>query len=370
MVMNERVMQFRIGMFVIVAGLVLTMLIIWFGEAPSLFRDNVYVIAHYLEAPGVSEGVPVRKSGIRIGEVTAIAFDQRPNQPDGVLVTLSLERKYKIKAGSVPQITRSLIGDVTIDMLPGEGPGLIPTGATAVQAPIIEGSVVPDPSKALAAATQVFEKTGGTLKAIEEAAKGLSKVTKNADHLDEFLATWSESGKKVSVAAQSIDRFIRANEADFQPTVTNLREVSRKLNETLDPQTQAAFKAGIDRFSTASARLDSGLANLAPVLKDLGAPVNLIPTTNFGQAVLRLNRITSDINLLTRALNDGQGNLNANGSLQRFVTRTELYDNLNSMAVSANYAFDRLKPILVSLRKFAETVANDPGALARGALRR
>ena len=30
--MNERVMQFRIGMFVIVAGLVLTMLIVWFGE--------------------------------------------------------------------------------------------------------------------------------------------------------------------------------------------------------------------------------------------------------------------------------------------------------------------------------------------------
>ena len=37
--MNERVMQFRIGMFVIVAGLVLTMMIVWFGESPSLFRD-------------------------------------------------------------------------------------------------------------------------------------------------------------------------------------------------------------------------------------------------------------------------------------------------------------------------------------------
>ena len=38
--MNERVMQFRIGMFVIVAGLVLTMLIVWFGESPSLFRSR------------------------------------------------------------------------------------------------------------------------------------------------------------------------------------------------------------------------------------------------------------------------------------------------------------------------------------------
>ena len=68
-IMNERLMQFRIGMFVIVAGLVLTMMIIWFGESPSILRDQVYLKVHYREAPGVLEGVPVRKSGIRIGEV-------------------------------------------------------------------------------------------------------------------------------------------------------------------------------------------------------------------------------------------------------------------------------------------------------------
>src|SRR5205814_8150329 len=80
--MNERVMQFRIGMFVIVAGLVLTMMIVWFGESPSLLCDQVYLKVRYTEAPGVLEGVQVRKSGIRIGEVMAIAFDERPNQPD------------------------------------------------------------------------------------------------------------------------------------------------------------------------------------------------------------------------------------------------------------------------------------------------
>ena len=42
------------------------------------FRDHVFVKVRYMEAPGVSEGIPVRKSGIRIGEVAAIAFDERP----------------------------------------------------------------------------------------------------------------------------------------------------------------------------------------------------------------------------------------------------------------------------------------------------
>ena len=98
--MNERVMQFRIGMFVIVAGLVLTMMIIWFGESPSLLRDHVYIKARFAEAPGVAEGTPVRKSGIRIGQVSSIQFDEdRPGQPEGVIVTLSLDAKYRIRDG-------------------------------------------------------------------------------------------------------------------------------------------------------------------------------------------------------------------------------------------------------------------------------
>src|SRR5215469_14794935 len=194
--MNERVMQFRIGMFVIVAGLVLTMMIIWFGESPSLLRDHVYIKARFTEAPGVAEGTPVRKSGIRIGQVSAIQFDERPDQPEGVIVTLSLEAKYRIRAGATPKVSRSLIGDVAIDMEPG-------------------------PAKALAAATQAFEKAGNTLTTIDEAFTGLNKLTKNADQVGPFLTTWSETGKKVSAAADKLNSFIAANETEFGPAIAN-----------------------------------------------------------------------------------------------------------------------------------------------------
>src|SRR3954453_11839589 len=117
--MNERVMQFRIGIFVIVAGLVLAMMLIWFGESPSLFREHSYVTVRYNEAPGVAEGIPIRKSGIRVGEVADIRFEDRPGQPDGVLVTLSIDRKYKdkIKTRPIPRIARGLIGDVNIELV-------------------------------------------------------------------------------------------------------------------------------------------------------------------------------------------------------------------------------------------------------------
>jgi phospholipid/cholesterol/gamma-HCH transport system substrate-binding protein len=368
--MNERVMQFRIGMFVIVAGLVLTMLIVWFGESPSLLRDHVFVIVRYNEAPGVAEGIAVRKSGIRVGEVHSIAFDERPNQPDGVLVTLSLDRKYRIKAGAVPRISRSLIGDVSIDLLPGTGPGPLKTSDSPANAPVIEGVVSPDPSKALAAATQAFEKVGDTLKSIDEAAGGIAKVTRSADKLNEFLTTWNTTGQRVSAAADGIDRFIRENEKDFQPAVTNLRAAAEKVNRSLDPPTLEALRNGVKQFDAAAGKLAASLDNAAPLFKDLGAPVNSVPRTDFGQTVRRLNLISSDLALLTQTLRDPSGKLNDQGSLQKLLTRTELYDNMNRFAVSGTYTFEGIKPVLAAFRQFAERISRDPSALTRGALQR
>lgn len=368
--MNERVMQFRIGMFVIVAGLVLTMLIVWFGESPSLLRDHVFVVVHYQEAPGVSEGIPVRKSGIRVGEVTSIIFDERADKPDGILVTLSLDKKYKIREGSIPQLSRSLIGDVSIDLLPGKGPGLMPTAKTAKDAPIIEGTVAADPSKAMAAATLAFEKAGSTLASIDLAAKGIAEVSKSAGNLNEFMETWTKTGHRVSAAASGIDRFIAANEGDFQPAVTNLKEVTSKVNTALDAATVQTLKTGLDRFASTFARADSSLAAAAPLFRELGANTSALPSTDFGQAIRRLNLILSDIHLLSRQLSDGRGNLNPDGSIQKLIMKSDLYDNLNRMSITANEALVGFRPIITSFRTFAEKVAKDPSAMTRGALSR
>jgi len=363
--MNERLMQFRIGMFVIVAGLVLTMMIVWFGESPAILRDQVYLKVRYAEAPGVIEGVPVRKSGIRIGEVFSTEFDERPKQPDGVIVTLALERRYRLHEGTIPKLNRSLIGDVTIDMTPGTGPAILATGRMPSAAPPpINGEVAPDPSKALAAITQAFESTGDTLKSINEAAAGLSRIAKSSEKLDDFLTSVADAGRNVSKAAQGIERVIKANEADLQPAITNLRQVAQKLDGAID---QAALKAGIDRFSSAAARLDAGIAQLDPVLKDLGAPVDHKPSTDLGQTFRRLNILAADIELLTSKLRDGRGGLNTEGSLQKLITQAELHDNLNTMAVSATQTLAQLRVALSSIRAFVEKVTRDPSSLTRGA---
>ena len=369
--MNERVMQFRIGMFVIVAGLVLTMLIVWFGESPSLLRDHAFVKVRYKEAPGVAEGITVRKSGIRIGEVLSIDFDDQPNQPDGVVVILSLDRKVKLRKDSVAKISRSLIGDVAIDMLPGASLEALKYGDTPLNAPEIAGDVTPDPSKALAAATAAFEKVGGTLAAIESAATGLATIAKKAGKIDEFIATLDTTGRDISKAAKGIDRVIADNEDNLKPAIANLRQFSDKVAITFDDATIARFKATMEKLATASAKLDAGLAEIQPVLLDLGTPAGKAnPTTNLGQAVYWINRVAANVQLLTNGLNDGKGKLNPNGSIQKLILTGELHDNLNKAVLAANEVIALVRPAVKSIGVFAEKLARDPGAISRGVLQR
>lgn len=371
--MNERVMQFRIGMFVIVAGLVLTMMIVWFGESPSLFRDHGYLTVRYDEAPGIAVGIPVRKSGIRIGEVAEIQFDSRPDRGDGVLVTLSLERKYPLASGTVPRLSRALIGDVSIDMLPGSGQGELVLSLTPLasmqEGQIIEGAVAPDPSNALAAATTAFERAGDTLQAIDEAATAIAAVAQRVDEIPALITTWRETGARAGALADRLDQIVAEYEPEIAPTIVSLRNAADSVNATLDEPTRLKIRETATNLSAGSARLNKVLADLGPLAVDLGATAGASPTTNLGQSVMRLNRIVYEVGLLTAALPDRSGRaLNPNGSLQRLVLRPELHDSILRASNSMEEVFAAARPVLRSLGEFADRIARDPSAISRGAL--
>jgi phospholipid/cholesterol/gamma-HCH transport system substrate-binding protein len=371
--MNERVMQFRIGMFVIVAGLVLTMMIVWFGESPSLFRDQAYLTVRFKEAPGVAEGIPVRKSGIRIGQVASIQVDDRADHPDGELVTLALARKYTLRAGSVPRITRALIGDVSIDMQPGTGTGPLRTHPTLARPPdseIVQGQVAADPSKAIEAASEVIASVKGTLQSIDEAAKGLAVVSKKADKLDEMLLAWRDMARSVDTLAGDFNQVVKDNEGNLKPAIAKIRDLTDSFNATFDEPTQASLKSGIQRFSSASVKLDTVLTDLGPAAKDLGAEAGRPVTTTLGQTLGRLNRIAYDVSLLSQALEGPKGGLNSQGSLQKLLLQAELHDNLNGAAKAIRDLATRAKPAVDGLNIFAGKVSRDPAVISRGALQR
>ena len=112
--MDERVIKFRVGVMVLATLIIAGILVLLFGDTPSLVRDDYTIYMHFNDAPGVSEGTPVRKSGILIGRVRSVRFAEQ----GGVIVEAEIYRDVKLYHSEVPQVSGSLLGgDVVIQFV-------------------------------------------------------------------------------------------------------------------------------------------------------------------------------------------------------------------------------------------------------------
>src|SRR5947208_13241347 len=114
--MAERRMRLRLGLFVTGTLITLAALVVMFGSAPSLFSTKARYTITYPEAPGIAPGTPIRKSGVRIGEVSKLELDPGSGQ---VRVHIAIDPKYPVRSNEDAIITRGLLsGDTAIDFLP------------------------------------------------------------------------------------------------------------------------------------------------------------------------------------------------------------------------------------------------------------
>src|SRR5262249_47719220 len=113
--MNQQSMRFRIGVFVLAAILLLTVLVILFGGVPTMFKpqDRYTIVFDY--ATGISVGTPLRRSGVRIGQVQSVNLDDKTGK---VRVTIVIDRPHMLYEGDQPILVHgALSGDTTIDFI-------------------------------------------------------------------------------------------------------------------------------------------------------------------------------------------------------------------------------------------------------------
>jgi ABC-type transporter Mla subunit MlaD len=93
----------------------LAVLVFMFGRMPATFttQDRYYITFDH--APGVAPGTPVRRSGVRIGQVQNIDLDDATGQ---VRVTILIEHPHRLYEGDIPVlVSGALSGDTTIDFV-------------------------------------------------------------------------------------------------------------------------------------------------------------------------------------------------------------------------------------------------------------
>ena len=120
--MDTRLQRIRLGAFVIGAFVLLAVLTVFFGGAPTVFTARHHYTILFKNAPGVSVGTPVRRSGIRIGEVTAVDLD---NDSGEVRVEIAVNKKYTLWTSDQAVVNQDLLSrDTTIDFVP-QTPGTL-----------------------------------------------------------------------------------------------------------------------------------------------------------------------------------------------------------------------------------------------------
>jgi ABC-type transporter Mla subunit MlaD len=318
--MSDRRLKLRLGLFVAGTLGVLAGLVILFGGAPHIFASKARYTVVFAEAPGVGVGTPIRKSGVRIGEVTALDLDPSSGQ---VRITIAVDPKFVPRKNEDATITRGLLsGDTAIDFLPRIGEdGLpmnrgdpLPPGSEIVGVPPVTARSLLGPASGVIATAQTsldrivksfeqLEKAGPKIeKAAEEIAMlsrdirlFLPEVRKTNERLQRLIggdpvprangANGNLVGAFPPAAADPADelpddnnirgmiRDIRALIRSAQPAVDDIRGTIRRIEPDLTAAAKSA-RATFDRGQAAADALNDVLSpenrkQLAALLKNL-----------------------------------------------------------------------------------------------------
>ncbi len=176
--MDEKVLQFRVGVLVVATVIIAVILIMIFEELPHGLGGRRTVYIHFDSAPGVAVNTPVRKSGILIGRVT----DVRLEDDGGVLITARLDADRMVRKNETCRIsTGNFLGDAMLEFVPSGIPG--ESNKPLADGAFIQGQVAQDAIRAMSDAMRVFVTLADDLEA------ALSSVRSAGDDVGDVGAT-------------------------------------------------------------------------------------------------------------------------------------------------------------------------------------
>lgn len=271
--MAERSLRLRLGLFMGASLIALAGLVVLFGGAPRLFSNDAQYSILFPEAPGVGTGTPIRKSGVRIGQVTNVDLDAETGQ---VRVRIEIDRKYPPRKSEEAHITRGLLsGDTAIDFLPQIGPDNqpVPRGEEWPVGSDIPGVTPVTPrtiinANALANAQQSLDKITRTFEQFEKVAPKLERAAGEAADLFKDVREFIPELRRTN---QRLQNLIGADLPARPPRVGPVVPVGFVMNAAQPPDVMDGNMRGLIRDAQESLRdIRATLRRLEP---DLSAAV-------------------------------------------------------------------------------------------------
>jgi phospholipid/cholesterol/gamma-HCH transport system substrate-binding protein len=340
--MTERQLQFRVGLLVVAAGVVAAGLVFRFGELRWLWEKNYAIGVHFDRAPGVERGTPVRKNGILIGSVRAISFDETRG---GVNVLVEIRERHQLRKDSQPMLTRSLLGDATLEFAPGKSRELLRPGDR------VEGAPSEDPLEII---SRMESKTNQTLDSFAATSEEWRKVGKSINDLsethrgniDQLIEEAAESLHHFTVTMRAVNKTIAdpQSQENMRKTLAALPRMTEDAAETIQAIRQAVGKAEL------------ALANVSELTGPLAKRSNSI-AVRLDNSIGSLETLLKELALFSKSING------ESGSLALLAKDPQLYRNLTEAAQSLQLIMRNLEPAMKDLRIFADKIARHPEKL-------
>jgi phospholipid/cholesterol/gamma-HCH transport system substrate-binding protein len=242
--MKQSKAEFKIGITVIIAIILLIMGVLW-GKRVSLSAGKYQVYVHFTDVIGLDKGSAVMVNGIRRGEV-----DELMLQKEGVLVGVSLQQNVRLFTDARFEITNpELMSGKVVNIFPGLS-GIEPeeghifhgeTGSGMNELMKMSADLVDDVQHLLVVLEETVEninKTAGDPKLREAFVSSVNNLDESSQRTLEIITLNEDKLTQVMdnlVRSTEMIRGVLEDHADkIDRSITDFEQFTSKLNETAD----------------------------------------------------------------------------------------------------------------------------------------
>ncbi len=366
--MDERVMQFRVGVIVFATLIIAMTLVLVFSDAElgGWFGKEYTVNMKFPQAPGVAERTPVRLSGVLIGRVKSVQLEE-----DGVLVETSISDKYKLREDDRARIGGgSLLGDSVITIVRSQRRDVpilyLTDGGT------IHGDAAPSLFEVVDQVQGRFDQLSISLTQTSEDIGGLARdvrgvVDENEERLKQLLESAKQSVEKIGSAASNVGTTAEkiAKTVDELNNVVadknfqgNLKRSAEQLPQLFEEA--RGVVANVKSTMESAERNFKSLEAFTQTLGERGGPVLENADKLFSQlgtSSEKLDQLLENFVVFSEALN------RSDSSVGRLLNDRQLYDNVNDLVENLNRITLEVRPVIRDARTFADKLARHPESL-------
>ena len=259
-------------------------------KGSSLLSKEKVVHALYNDVEGLVVGANVTISGMNVGKVRAIDFDENY---DKIKVTFTLRDDLVFSNQSVAQLYEAgLIG--------GKAIAILPQYDSTVEA-VADHDVLPSeikPGLTELVNQQIAplqDKIEGLLTSADSLFAGVSNVMnyETQNNIKVTLEGLAATVNNINALSSSVNRILEANEKGFTSTLNNLDNTTQNLTQLTDSLNQMPLVSTVKNFEATSAQLkkiidglESGEGSAGQLLNDKALYDNLVTSAESLDALL------------------------------------------------------------------------------------